>query len=73
MNEEIRKAIQEVLYQKRISQADLARRLDKTPQEISRALKDPIRGGKVPELWQDILDELDLELVIRPRAKRQAS
>ena len=73
MNEEIRKAIQEVLHQKRISQAELARKLDKTPQEISRALKDPIRGGKIPELWQDILDELDLEIVVQPRAKRQAS
>ncbi|WP_034342302.1 hypothetical protein [Deinococcus misasensis] len=70
MNEDIRKAIQEVLHQRHISQADLARKLEKTPQEISRALKDPIKGGKIPELWQSILDELDLEMVIRPRGQQ---
>ena len=51
-----------------MSRADLARALGRNPNAISRALNDTGgRGGKLPELWASILDELGLRLSVEPK------
>lgn len=72
MNDEIRKQVDERLKEKGLTRADLARATNRTPQEITRALNGGKGGaGKVPDLWQAILDALDLRLTVEPGKGRQ--
>lgn len=67
MNDAVRAAINARLRERGMSRADLARAVDKTPQEISRALNDTGgRGGSVPPLWAAMLDALGLTLAAVP-------
>lgn len=69
MNEEIRAAVDARLKEKGLSRADLARAMGKTPQEVTRALNGGKGGGgKVPGIWQAILEALDLRLTVAPGA-----
>jgi len=68
MNETVRKVVSGSLAQHGMSRADLARKMGKTPQEITRALNGGKNGGSVPPIWQNILETLDLELTAVPRA-----
>lgn len=67
MDPDIRARVNARLHAKNLSRADLARLIDRTPQEVSRALNGGQRGGSVPPIWQAILDVLDLELAAVPK------
>ena len=67
MNAQIREAVSEVMRQQGMTRADLARKVKKQPQAISRALNGGKDSGSIPETWQVILDALGLEVVIRPK------
>lgn len=50
-----------------MTRADLARAVERTPEEISRAINNTGgRGGKIPDLWAAILEALDLRLTVEP-------
>jgi hypothetical protein len=67
MNDEIRATVNARLTAKHMSRADLARAINKTPQEITRALNGGRDGGgKVPSIWTAIFDALDLQLKAMP-------
>lgn len=67
MNDEIRATVSARLTAKHMSRADLARAIDKTPQEITRALNGGRDGGgKIPTIWISILHALDLQLRATP-------
>jgi hypothetical protein len=54
-----------------MSRADLARAINKTPQEITRALNGGRDGGgKIPTIWIAILDALNLQLKAIPRDEK---
>ena len=72
MNPKIRAAVSARLQDKALSRADLARLIDRTPQEVTRALNGGPRGGSVPPIWQAMLDALGLELTVRPRGEGDA-
>lgn len=64
MNDEIRATVSARLTAKHMSRADLARAINKTPQEITRALNGGRDGGgKVPTVWIAILQALELQLI----------
>ncbi|UQN10362.1 helix-turn-helix transcriptional regulator [Deinococcus sp. QL22] len=67
MNEQVRKAVQEAMTERELSQGELARRTGLVRPAVSKLLNGTV--GRVPENWQRILDELDLELVAQPRQK----
>ena len=68
MNDSIRAVVEARLREKGMTRADVARALERTPQEITRALNGTQGGaGKVPVLWADLLALLDLELTARPQ------
>jgi predicted transcriptional regulator len=70
MTDEIRAAVVARLTERGLNRTELAHISGKTPQAISRALhggKDG--GGQVPGIWLSILDALDLELVVQPKAR----
>ena len=67
MNDEIRATVSARLATKHMSRADLARAINKTPQEITRALNGGRDGGgKIPTIWLAIFDALDLQLRATP-------
>ena len=67
MNDDIRAAVSARLTAKRMSRADLARAISKTPQEITRALNGGRDGGgKIPTIWIAIFNALALQLVVTP-------
>ncbi len=67
MNASIRAAVEARLAEKGMTRADVARALDRTPQEITRALNGTQGGaGKIPVLWADMLALLDLKLTAQP-------
>ena len=65
VNDDIRAAVRIELARRGESQAKLAARVDISPQYLSDVMR--ARAGNVPEVWQRILDELGLELVVQPR------
>ena len=69
----IRKAIEQTMNQKGVSQADLARELGVTPQAVYPLLKGT--RGKQPQSLLNVLEVLGLELTVQPRreVKREAS
>lgn len=70
MTPEIRRSIIERLNELCITRAELARRAQRTPQVISRALNGGQDGGVVPQTWQAILEVLELELIVRPKGEK---
>lgn len=68
MNDAIRGTINAQLHNRHMTRSDLARAIDRTPQEVTRALngsRDGARGG-VPSIWASMLDALGLALVAVP-------
>lgn len=61
MNEEVRTFVKTLMTDKGISQGELARRTGLARPVVTRLLSGTV--GKVPENWQRILDELDVELI----------
>lgn len=66
MNDAVRAAINARLREKHMTRADLARAVERTPQEISRALNGTRGGGTIPAIWADVLDALGLTLTAVP-------
>ncbi|HKI56909.1 MAG TPA: helix-turn-helix transcriptional regulator [Trueperaceae bacterium] len=66
MTERIRRAVRLALKDRGQLQVELAREISITPQYLS----DLLRGaaGHMPGAWQKVLDALDLELVVLPKA-----
>ena len=69
MNEQVRDAVKKAMSQREISQGELARQLEVDRPSITRLLSGA--SGKVPKLWQEVLDALDLELVAIPKTPRK--
>lgn len=65
MNDRVRDAVKETMKQRELSQGELARRLSVERPSITRLLSGT--SGKVPQLWQEVLDELGLELIAVPK------
>lgn len=62
MNEKIRHTIKVELAKRSMTQTDLARALGISKQHVNRALTGDL--GKVPPIWERILDQLELELTV---------
>ena len=67
VNDRIREAVRVELARRASNQAELAKKVGVSKQYISDVMR--ARAGKVPTVWQRILDELDLELVVTPKSK----
>lgn len=67
VNERIREAVRVELARRASNQAQLADKVGVSKQYISDVMR--ARAGNVPAVWQRILDELDLDLVVVPKAK----
>lgn len=62
VTDEIRAIVKELMYERRITQVQLAEKLGVTPQALNRTLNE---RGKVPGLWRGIFDELGLEVTVK--------
>jgi alpha-ketoglutarate-dependent taurine dioxygenase len=68
MNDRIRAVVTAQLEEKQLTHTDLARMTGTTSPAITRALEATgKRGGTLTQLWSDIIDALDLELMVIPR------
>lgn len=67
MNEEVREAVKREMERREMSQGELARQLEMERPNLTRLLSG--RSGKIPKVWQDVLDALDLELVALPKRR----
>jgi predicted transcriptional regulator len=69
MTDSIREMVRESMNQQGISTYRLAQLTEIEQPNVTRLLKG--RSGKIPDSWQKILDALDLELVVQPKAKKR--
>lgn len=67
MTEHIREEVRVAMLRKRITQTELAGRTGLSRQHINHLLTG--HRGKLPSAWEKLLDSLDLELTIRPKAE----
>ncbi len=67
VNESIRQAVRIELARRDSNQARLAEKIGVSKQYINNVMR--ARAGNVPAVWQRILDELGLELVVRPKGE----
>ncbi len=65
VNDRIRQAIRIELARRDAKQSRLAESIGVSRQFLNNVLRG--KAGNVPDVWQKILDELDLELVVRPK------
>ena len=65
VNARIREAVRMELARRETNQAQLAEKVGVSRQYVNNVMR--ARAGNVPEVWQRILDELDLELVVQSR------
>lgn len=65
VNERIRQAVRVELARRDTNQAQLAEQVGVSRQYVNNLMR--ARAGNVPEVWQRILDALDLELVVQPK------
>jgi transcriptional regulator with XRE-family HTH domain len=65
VNDSIRQAVRVELAKRDQKQVQLAGRVGVTRQYLNDVLRG--KSGHVPAVWQRIFDELDLELVVRPK------
>lgn len=68
MNDEIRTLVKTVMREQEMSQGELARRTGLTRPAVTKLLNGVV--GKIPENWQRILDELEIDLVAVKRSER---
>lgn len=66
VNDTIRAVINARLHAEKMTRSDLARAINRTPQEVTRALNGTRGGGTVPPLWADMLAALGLTLTAVP-------
>ncbi len=66
MNSRIRQLVRFSIQAEGLSQAEFARQIGMTPQELNRALQE---RGKPPAVWQRILGALNLELTALPKER----
>lgn len=69
MTDSIREMVRESMNQQGISTYRLAQLTEIEQPNVTRLLKG--RSGKIPDSWQKILDALDLELVVQPKARKR--
>ena len=65
VNEKVRNTVKQQMLKKALNQTSLAKRVSMSRVNLVRLLSG--RSGQVPESWQKVLDELDLELVAVPK------
>ena len=65
MNEQIRESVRVALAKKDMSQTELAEKVGATRQQVNQFIRG--KGGNVHTLWQKMLDELGLELVVKEK------
>lgn len=68
MNEEVRTFVKAVMSEKGLSQGEIARRTGLARPVVTRLLSGTV--GKIPENWQRILDELEVDIVAVKRSER---
>lgn len=68
MNDEIRTLVKTVMREQEMSQGELARRTGLTRPAVTKLLNGVV--GKIPENWQRILDELEIDIVAVKRSER---
>lgn len=66
VNDDIRGALLDALQREGITQAELAKRLGVPRQNVNRAIRGDTPQGRVPPLWARMLEELKLELTVKP-------
>ena len=69
MTDSIREMVRESMNQQGISTYRLAQLTEIEQPNVTRLLKG--RSGNIPDSWQKILDALDLELVVQPKARKR--
>lgn len=65
VNDDIRRAIRIELAKQNMSQAELAEKMGMSRQYLNRVMLGQI--GKIPKTWEKLLDEFDLELVVKSK------
>lgn len=66
VTDEIREIIREHIAESGLSQAEIARQIGVSPQNLNRALKEQ---GMVAPIWQRILDFFDLKIIVVRKSK----
>jgi len=69
MTNHLREEVRVAMVRRRISQTELAKRVGLSRQHISHLLTG--HRGKLPEAWRLLLDELGLELTVRPKQSEE--
>ncbi|MEM7735559.1 MAG: helix-turn-helix transcriptional regulator [Deinococcota bacterium] len=64
MNDVIRQQVRDELAKRDMNQSQLAAKIGVSRQYLSNVLRGV--SGKTPSIWQQLLDELELELVVQP-------
>ena len=67
VNDKVRQAVRIELARRDSNQAKLADRIGVSRQYVSDVMRG--KAGRVPAVWQKILDDLDLEVVVRPKER----
>lgn len=62
VTDEIRAIVKQLMYERRITQTEMAEKLGVTPQALSRTLNE---RGKIPGLWKGIFEQLGLEVTVK--------
>jgi transcriptional regulator with XRE-family HTH domain len=68
MTEHIRDEVRVAMVRRHVTQGEIAERLGISRQHLSAMLSG--RRSRLPDAWEKLLDELDLELVVRQRDKK---
>ena len=66
VTDEVIKAVKHALVYKGWSQAQLAEAIGKKPQYVSAMMTG--KAGKITGAWQELLDELGLEITVNPKS-----
>lgn len=61
MNDSVRALVKQTMLERHMTQTELAKRVGLERPAVSRLLNGAV--GKIPENWQRILDELNIELI----------
>ncbi len=65
MTEHIRDEVRVAMVRRHVTQGEIAERLGISRQHLSAMLSG--RRSRLPDAWEKLLDELGLELVVKPR------
>ena len=65
VNDHIRQAIRIELAKRNMKQTELAEKMGMSKQYLNRVMLGQI--GKIPKTWEKLLEEFDLELVVRSK------